>query len=396
MLRIAEPSLLDDGIAVAMSRESDVDEAVAEIRSALPSDDLALLIVYFGARYNAGTLARTLATAFPGVQVAGCSTAGEMTPEGISDNTIVVAGLARSAFTVVSRCLTGLATLAVREAQQFAADAVREHRQKTGGISIQFNDPGTEGIPEQTFALLLTDGMCHLEEKLVCALSGSLHNIPLIGGSAGDGLRFRNTQVIHGGKAYSDAAVFALITCRFPMMTFSCSHFSPTPIKLVVTSADVDRRIVRELNGAPAAAEYAAAVGLEGQPLSASCFAAHPVVVRVGGGYYVRSIKQVNEDGSLSFLCAIDEGIVLSLARANDIVGSAERTFEKVRASIGAPRLVLAFECVYRRVEAELQQADRKLSDIYRNNNVVGFHTYGEQFKTLHLNQTFSGIAIGR
>lgn len=397
MLNIAEPRVRDDGIAVAMSSKSSIFEAVAEIRSAIPSNNLASLIVFFAGCYDAEALSKALAAAFPGVEIVGCSTAGELTPEGISDNTIVVAGFDRNVFKVVTKCMTGLSKLSMREIHQFAFNTARVlgENEASFGAPRPLDEVGHHAA-RHAFALLLTDGMHHPEEKLVCALSGSLHDIPLIGGSAGDGLRFRNANVIHGDKAYSDAAVLALISCPFPIMAFSSSHFSPTPTKLVVTSADVDRRIVKELNGAPAAQEYAAAIGLAPESLSPRCFAAHPVAVRVGGGYYVRSIKQVNDDGSLSFLCAIDEGIVLSLAEANDIVGTTQKTFERVRSTIGAPRLVLAFECVLRRVEAELQQAERKLAEIYRSNNVVGFHTYGEQFKALHLNQTCSGIAIGR
>ena len=43
--------------------------------------------------------------------------------------------------------------------------------------------------------------------------------------------------------------------------------------------------------------------------LAADVFAAHPVVVRIGGQYFVRSIAKVNEDESLTFFCAIDEEI---------------------------------------------------------------------------------------
>lgn len=390
MLCTAEPKLSDDGIAVAMSRSSCLANVVAELQATLRNDDLALLIVYFGADRDEHELAARLADAFPDVPVTGCSTAGEMTPEGFAEDTVIAVGLRKDSFIAVTRCLTGLSSVSMGTTRQIANDAVRKVQ--------ELRQRGSDGVGgrAQTFALLLTDGVSHLEEQLVSSLSGSLLNIPLIGGSAGDGLRFETTKVIHDGKAHSDAAVLTVITSRFPLMTFSFSHFSPTPVKLVVTSADVDRRIVKELNGAPAASEYAAALGLDGAPLSPKSFAAHPVAVRVGGGYYIRSIQQVNPDGSLSFLCAVDEGIVFSVARANDIISSAEQTFRKVRSTIGTPRLVLGFECVLRRVEAELQQADRKLSDIYRRNNVVGFHTYGEQYKTLHLNQTFSGIAIGR
>jgi hypothetical protein len=33
---------------------------------------------------------------------------------------------------------------------------------------------------------------------------------------------------------------------------------------------------------------------------------------------------------------------------------------------------------------------------LYRKHGVVGFHTYGEQFNAMHLNQTLTGIAFGR
>jgi hypothetical protein len=36
------------------------------------------------------------------------------------------------------------------------------------------------------------------------------------------------------------------------------------------------------------------------------------------------------------------------------------------------------------------------MSELYRENNVVGFGTYGEQYRSMHLNQTFTGIAFGR
>ena len=31
----------------------------------------------------------------------------------------------------------------------------------------------------------------------------------------------------------------------------------------------------------------------------------------------------------------------------------------------------------------------------FEDNNVVGFGTFGEQFQAMHVNQTFTGVAIG-
>ena len=66
-------------------------------------------------------------------------------------------------------------------------------------------------------------------------------------------------------------------------------------------------------------------------------------MVRVGGDYYVRSIQRMNEDGSLTFFCAIDEGVVLTLARREDIVDNLEAFFGRVRREMGPPQLVIGW-----------------------------------------------------
>ena len=43
----------------------------------------------------------------------------------------------------------------------------------------------------------------------------------------------------------------------------------------------------------------------------------------------------------------------------------------------------------------ENRQMKRELSDVYRDYGVVGFNTFGEQYGAMHLNQTFTGLAIG-
>ena len=124
-------------------------------------------------------------------------------------------------------------------------------------------------------------------------------------------------------------------------------------------------------------------------------FAAHPVIVRVGGDYYCRSIERVNPDGSLSFFCAIDDGVVLTVAEPRDMVASMTSDFASLDDEIGGVDLMLGFECVLRRLDAENRQVKHKISDLYRRYHVAGFHTYGEQYNAMHLNQTFTGVAIG-
>ena len=56
---------------------------------------------------------------------------------------------------------------------------------------------------------------------------------------------------------------------------------------------------------------------------------------------------------------------------------------------------MLGFDCVLRRLDAENRQIRHEVDALYRKYHVVGFHTYGEQFNAMHLNQTLTGIAFG-
>jgi hypothetical protein len=59
------------------------------------------------------------------------------------------------------------------------------------------------------------------------------------------------------------------------------------------------------------------------------------------------------------------------------------------------PALVIGCDCVLRRLEFDHTGLSGQVGDFLVNNKVVGFSTYGEQFNALHMNQTFTGLAIG-
>lgn len=248
---------------------------------------------------------------------------------------------------------------------------------------------------ENTFGIMLIDGLCHREDVVASGIHSTLGNIPLVGGSAGDDLSFTGTFVYHDGQFHADAAVLALCGVRRPFTTFKRQTLAIGTEKMVVTEADAAMRIVREINAEPASREYARVFGLRPEDLHVGTFAEFPVVVRVGGEYYVRSILEANEDGSLTFACAIDAGVVLTAARSHDFVGDLQALFADVSDAIGQPELVIGFDCVYRSMAMEKQQVRHRAGSILAKHNVVGFCTYGEQFNGSHVNLTFSGIAIG-
>ena len=372
------------GVVIAQAKESDVPAAAAELAAQLPADGLAMILVFASPSYDPQQFCTELAKVFGDTPICGCTTAGELSPDGWGDNSVVALGFSALDFTIVARPLLDLANFRMEDGRRVGSE-LRQELARNGN-----------GGDEQSFGLLLIDGLCQREEAVMSSIYAALDNIPVVGGSAGDGLRFEKTWVFHGGQAHTDAAVLILLKTSLPFRLFKCDNFEPSATKMVVTEADIERRIVKEINAEPAAEEYSRAVGIMDTDLDMFSFASHPVLVRAGGAYYARSIQQVNPDGSLNFFCAVDEGMVLTVANARNPVGTTQELFEETRAEIGDVSLYLGFECIFRRLDAEQHQFARDISQLYRENHVVGFHTYGEQYRSMHVNQTLTGVAIGK
>lgn len=342
------------------------------------------LLFFSQSLIEAGALSRALAIHAPTLEYAGCSTAGEITPEGLEDGHVLAMLLPSAAFTAVGVMVDNLSSSGMDRITGEVEALRRSLRARLG------YDPA-KGM----FALCLIDGLSYAEEAVSSAIHWGLDGIPLIGGSAGDDLKFETTRLIANGRVTSDSAIIVLIATEIPFHVFKTDNFVPTDEKLVVTESDPDHRIVREFNATNAAEEYSAAVGILPRTLTPLSFASHPVVVKVGGEYYCRSIQKMHADGSLSFFCAIDDGVVLSIAQPKDMVESTRAALRDVEERLGSIDMILGFDCVLRRLDARNRQVFRDISELYRVNNVIGFGTYGEQYRSMHLNQTFTGIAFG-
>jgi hypothetical protein len=369
------------------SAQADPDAAVAELLSRIKQPDMTLVILFASPSYDRDALAEAIRRRLPGTPVIGCTTAGEITSEGYRENTLTGVSLCGADYRASIRLIEDL----------------DRFRMEAGNFVVQdlFADLGlaplsARAIPHQVFAMLLIDGMSRQEEVVVSSISRFLDPVPLFGGSAGDGLDFGTTWVFADGAFHTNAAVLALIETDCPFSVFKLDHFRPTDKKMVVTEADPVRRLVTEINAEPAAPAYAKMVGLDEHQLNPMTFAAYPVVVRVGGEYHVRSIQKVEEDGSLRFYCGIDEGLVLTVADGDDIARNLDSALTKLAAELGSLDLILGFDCILRRLEAEQKQRKLDVSQVLKRHGVVGFSTYGEQYRSMHVNQTFTGVAIGR
>ncbi|WP_246671241.1 FIST N-terminal domain-containing protein [Mesorhizobium sp. 8] len=371
------------GLTALTTDEPDMDAFAQAIAAEAAAIDAAFALVFFSqSLVDAANLAAALKAHAPGLRHAGCSTAGEITPQGLEEGHVLAMLLPAPAFSAACTMIDDLSTVGM--------DRITSEVE-----NLRRTLPKASGPERRTFALCFIDGLSYAEEAVTSAIHWGLDDIPLIGGSAGDDLKFETTRLICDGRVATDSAVIVLVDTPIPFHVFKTDNFVPTDEKLVVTASDPDHRIVREFNAANAAGEYAASVGIVPETLTPLSFASHPVVVRVGGEYYCRSIQKMNTDGSLSFFCAIDDGVVLSIAQPKGMVETTRAALDDVEQRLGGIDMILGFDCVLRRLDAENRQVRRDISELYRDRRVVGFGTYGEQYRSMHLNQTFTGIAFG-
>jgi len=368
----------------AQSSAIDARDAVREFHAAVTQPHMALVIFFCSVQHDLEALASEMRQLFAGVQVIGCTTAGEIGPKGYLDRTISGASFPSDSFAATSGRIDGLQQFESIQASSLAQDLMQR---------LETLEPQADA--SNSFALLLIDGLSVREEPVTRALQNALGRLPMVGGSAGDGLNFGETHIYSDGSFHTDSAVVVLMTTPAPFRIFKTQHFVPTDQRFVVTAADSEHRIVNEIDGWAAAERYADVLGMDVDSLDASRFAEQPIVVVIDGTNYVRAIQKVNPDGGLTFFCAIEEGLVLRGARGVDLVGNLEEAFAEIRGAIGQPQLVIGCDCILRKLEMTQRGLIDRVAKVFSDNNVVGFSTYGEQHLGVHVNQTLTGIAFG-
>ena len=349
------------------------------MRAAIDQPGLAAVLLFCSPAYDLDALGREIGGAFP-CPVIGCTSAGQIGRSGYQRGGVTAASIASQRLTAHPLLIEPLTECHQRVAAVAATARALVERFPAG---------------RRAFGVLLADGLSLTEEALVATLYQSLGDVPIVGGSAGDDLSFTRTAVYWEGRFLSNAAVFTVFETSHAFSAFKLQHFRPGARRLVITAADPAARQVFEIDGYPAAEAYAAAIGVPEAELDSAAFSAHPLMLRIGGNHYIRSISKVGADRSLAFFCAIDEGLVLAVGEAEDPLAALERGFAAATRELGRPAIVLGCDCILRRLELEAKGLDTPAGQLLADWNVMGFSTYGEQLNSVHVNQTFTGLALG-
>ena len=368
------------------SQETDARKAVIEATSSWTEQqriEIDFILVYFSTKQNPEQLATTVAEIFPNAQIAGCSTSGEFLDDQRYEDSLVILGISSPKMRWQVGVLENIDKFNPAQADQLID-------QLTKGINNN-----TELNKKHNFCIVLQDGLAMREELITAALTTKLDPVPLLGGSAGDDLKFQQTSQIANGKAFTRSVVVILGYSEIPFAIIKDQHYTPAGEMVVVTDADASKRRVFTLDGYPAAEFYAEMVKAEVKEVGEKQYGQHPLIYSENNKQYIRSIQKIEDDGSITFYCAIEQGILLELGRPQSPDQALQHSLERLEEKLGSVNTMFVFSCILCKLEIpgieERLQMSKRLNSVAKN--VIGFDSYGEQLDGLHINQTM--VAIG-
>jgi len=326
------------------------------------------LVLAFGSVDALKGGADVIAPAFPQANRIGCSTAGEISQEGVGDGSLVVTALHfdKTRIDQVSTNLGGMEdshAAGVRLAKQLKTEGLRAVMIFGQGVNIN----GSGVLSGMTEVLGV--------------------QVPITGGLAGDGGAFAQTWVLDNKGVSSDR--LTCIGLYGESLMFSHGSFggwSPFgPARKVTRS---DNNVLFELDGEPALEVYKRYLGehAKGLPASGLLF---PFAM-LGSDHneigLIRTILGVDEAaGSLTLAGDIDPGGYLKLMHASTdaLVDGAEAAAEAAHEMQNNPGegLALLVSCVGRKLVmgGRVDEEVEAVADVFgKGATLAGFYSYGE------------------
>ncbi len=361
-------------IKTAYSIKDNIKDSVTELKNQLQDVKPKMVIYFASAKYQPSELSAAMQEAFSGATVFGNTTAGEIVTGKMLKKSIVAMAFGSDAIEDVK----------VEVVENLKNDSAVNLKKAFSSFEKHFNTRMSDLDYKKYVGIILIDGLSLSEEKLMDNI-GNLTNIFFIGGSAGDDLAFKQTNIFANGKYYTNAAVLALLKPSTQFDFIKTQSFSVLDKKLTATKVDEGARQVFEFNGKSAAEEYAGALGIKVEE-SANYFMSNPVGLMVDGMPYVRSPQQI-KNKSMCFYCNIKEGMELSLLKSTDIINDTKKAVAEKKKELGTISGIINFHCILRTLELDQKGLSDEYGKIFADIPTLGFSTYGEEFIG-HINQT--------
>ncbi len=334
----------------------------------LPMSGSAQLVIFFAS----GDLAhqwekpiQQIVQSYPLATIVGCSSAGEILGQEVSDASIVGVALAFDA--------THTRAVRVQLDGRSTTEAATQLAEQIRGEGLRY-------------VMLLSDGLAVNGSELASTLCEFLSKDVLVtGGLAGDGTRFQQTFVFDGAIAHRDAIVaVGFYGERLKIGHGSLGGWDPFGPTRTVTKSDGN--VLFELDNQSALELYKRYLGNYAKELPANGLL-FPLSINIDqeGHELVRTLLAVDEDNqTMTFAGTIPQGSRAKLMRANfdrlveGASGAAAKTLEVMPDNAA---LALLISCVGRKMVLgdRIEEEAEAVRDVLgATPTLIGFYSYGE------------------
>jgi hypothetical protein len=368
--------------------------ALAATHRAVVGDQPKLLLAFVAIDHDPEIVLAGLRAGAPGVPIIGCSTHGEIGPEGPTDGSVTVAAIGGPGFAVSTA----------------AANAV-SGRQRAAGAEVAASAQRVAELPHRVL-VLLTDGLVRDQEAILHGCYSTVGaSVPLFGGAAADGWRMEEVFLLNEAGVHRDAVVAATIASEAPMSVSVRHGWRVVGRPMIVTSSRDGR--VYTLDDRPALDVYLNRLSAPAEaytdPAAFTAFAmSRPLGVQRRSGIEARNLStEVDLVGrSIGGGSAFAHG-GLTWAMTGDtesILTATDAACQDALASLpgGEPVGMLTFSCAALRAvlgDDGVRQESERLAKWSDGVPFAGFHTYGEIARVRGIdgfhNQSLVVLALG-
>lgn len=392
---------INPSIKVGFSQNRNEALAVEEIYSQIKQDGIKFVIFFVPAPYNQLAINKYFREKIPfPVPILGCSSlrvkvpmvkiTENITPNGFKE-AIVAMSIASDGIKASVRLMRNIRKNWEEEAKTALFETSKD---------LDIDPKNTD--PKRYFGILLCDALSEREEYILESLYTRSNLFFIGGGSCGRHSLLTGLKpgFIHTREGvFNDAAAIVLVRSDIPFKIDMATSVVPTKTKVKITKAK-DRRVY-EINGKPAAKEYARLLGVPKFILGTKqignywLFTDHPFGLMVKDRAFIRDVAW-REGNVLMMGCNAKEGEELYLMKRKDIVISTKKMINRINSELGEISGILAFQCGYRFFEAHREDKSEELFKVLNVAPIIGLNSYGEYYGWASLAQTLTVLAFGK
>ncbi len=376
---------------IVQTKESDTERAAESLCSKLkkPLSSYSIVIFFASSRYDFPRLSEILHEKFPRAEVIGATTAGEITQDGFTKDSIVLNALDTSGgYTQCKACL-------IEDAGKFPIIHKQEILQtaQKAGINLASN-----GISKNSFAVSLVSALHNAEENILSLIYSMVKDpdFMIAGASAGDDMKFQATFVSYNGLSSTDGAVMLFVKTQDPFCIYKENIFKDSGKSVLLTDVDPKNHLVKSIDNQNPRRRYAQVLGISEREADDATLR-HPFGRVFGDNIFIASLARFMPDGTLAMYARVLQGNTQVILDPLDAVEITNKSCLEMKEKVQKPGCVIFFNCILRTIGFEKGGKTSAIANAWKKHFPAfsGFSTYGEQIGHINSNQTLVALIIG-